>query len=228
MSNLRGIDVSEHNAALNWSHIKNTGEVDFAIIRGGYATTNDLQVFNNISGCVGNNIPIGFYWFSYALTEQDAIAEANSLISVLRTAGITSVPHGLWYDWEYDSDDYATRQGVTITNSIRERFARLFCDTCITAGFSCGLYSNPDYLTKGFQPLINDGYPLWLAEWSVSQPSVNCSIWQYGLTTISGLQMQFDGNVIGDGYTPPTPPTPPTPTNRKKLPFYMYFRRKFY
>lgn len=33
---MTGIDVSKHNGVINWNAVKQSGEVDFAILRAGY------------------------------------------------------------------------------------------------------------------------------------------------------------------------------------------------
>ena len=229
MAVLHGIDVSYANGALDWEAIKLTGEVDFAILRAGYGQNNlDAQFLSNVQGCVDYSIPFGIYWFSYALSEQNATAEGNFACDRLEATGAT-LSLGIWYDWEYDSDDYAAAHGVTITPYIREQFALAFLEACAGRGYSAGIYTNPDYLNRGLQGVVNAGWPLWLAQWGVSSPSRPCSIWQYGITHITGITGDFDGDLMGDDY-PPIPPIPgpgPTPTNKRKMPLWLYLRRYF-
>ena len=163
---------------------------------------------------------IGSYALNVNNAENEGYFAARLCDNLLSNYGITNT-YGIWYDWEYDSDTYAQNQGVTITNAMRAAFAEAFCNKCITMGYTAGIYTNLDYLNnKGMRQVVNDGYPLWLAQWGVQQPSETCSIWQYGLTTIQGVQGQFDGDVISDVW-PPTPPTPPT---RKSMPLWMMLR----
>ena len=65
---LKGIDVSEHQGAINWSQAKASG-VQFTMIRGGYGRNNVDKYFHaNAKGATAAGIPIGMYWFSYAYT----------------------------------------------------------------------------------------------------------------------------------------------------------------
>ena len=114
---LYGIDVSYANGALNWADIANSGQVDFAILRAGYGRNNlDAQFLNNAIGCFTNNIPFGIYWFSYALSVNDAENEGNYASNLadnlLQNLGI-SLAYPIWYDWEYDSDNFASKNGIT-------------------------------------------------------------------------------------------------------------------
>lgn len=173
----KGVDVSTHNGKINWSKVK--GKIDFAMIRAGYSKTFDARVTNNINGCRANRIPYGLYWFSYALTVEDAIKEANTLCDF---ADMCDATYPLAYDWEYGSDNYAAKCGVKMTNAKREEFARAFLNRVEERGYYAMIYTNLDYLSKGFANLISR-YDLWLANWGVSKPKKSCGIWQ---TTDSG------------------------------------------
>lgn len=222
MATIYGIDISENNGQLNWIQIGRTGEVDFAIIRAGYGRNNiDLEYARNVAGCLLENIPIGIYWFSYALSEQDAANEGNYCCDAIESITGTTVPLGVWYDWEYASEDYAINHGVTPTPILRERFALAFCNACISRGYDSGIYTNKDFLSRGMRPVVDAGYPLWLADWDISQPSEQCNIWQYGLTSITGIPGDFDGDAIGDDF-PPFPPKPQPVIATRRFPFYLY------
>lgn len=83
---MKGIDVSVHQGNVNWEAVK-TGGVDYAIIRAGYGrelSQKDKQFENNYTGCKANNIPVGAYWYSYALTVEDAVREAKLSLKCLR------------------------------------------------------------------------------------------------------------------------------------------------
>ena len=168
----KGIDVSTHNGKIDWTKVK--GEIDFAMIRAGYSRTFDAQATNNINGCRANHIPYGLYWFSYALSVEDAIKEANTLCDF---ADMCDASYPLAYDWEYDSDNYAAKCGVKMTNAKREQFAKAFLNRVEERGYYAMIYTNLDYLSKGFANLISR-YDLWLANWGVPKPAKTCGIWQ--------------------------------------------------
>ena len=68
-----GIDVSEWQGDINWSQV----QTDFAVIRAGYgrsALQRDKKFTANYEGCNANNIPCGAYWYSYAVTPEDALS----------------------------------------------------------------------------------------------------------------------------------------------------------
>lgn len=186
-----GIDVSKHNGKIDWNKLR--GKIDFAIIRAGYGNNNiDTQLQNNIRGCEENGIAYGFYWFSYALSEQASIKEANFLCDIADKHNPT---FPLCYDWEYDSDTYAKKKGVTMTNQSRLKFAKAFLKTIESRGYYAMIYSNADYLNKGFRELLNS-YDLWFASWTAKKPEIKMGIWQNSdKGIIAGIQGKVDSNI---------------------------------
>ena len=71
---MKGIDVSRHNGSINWNQVKNDG-VQFAILRAGYGnllSQKDSKFEEFYQGAKAVGIPIGCYWYSYAITPEDA------------------------------------------------------------------------------------------------------------------------------------------------------------
>lgn len=188
---LKGIDVSIHDGKIDWKTVKKN--IDFAIIRAGYGKNNiDKKAVYNVTECTKQNIPIGLYWFSYALSKDMVVKEANYLCDFADKYKIT---YPLCYDWEYDSDEYAKKSKTTITNEMRKTFAIAFLETVKSRGYIPMLYTNIDYLNKGFKDLLNK-YPIWLAQWGVKKPSIDCAIWQDGsIGIIDGIKTKVDTNI---------------------------------
>lgn len=168
-----GIDVSEHNGSINWDKVAQ--HIDFAIIRAGYGKGNiDKYFHRNAKRCTELGIPFGVYWFSYALNEEMARKEAEYCCEAIKNY---NVKYPVCYDWEYDSDSYAQRQGINMSNSKRANFARAFLRCVEENGYYAMNYTNIDYLNKGFNTLTKE-FDTWLAQWNASKPSVFCGIWQ--------------------------------------------------
>jgi len=78
----KGIDVSVHQGDIDWEKVK-SDSVEFAILRAGYGrdvSQKDAQFEKNYVGCKANAIPIGAYWYSYALSAQEAKKEAEACL----------------------------------------------------------------------------------------------------------------------------------------------------
>lgn len=183
---LKGIDVSEHQGRIDWERVK--GNIDFAILRAGYGRNNiDKQFIRNIEECNRLCIPVGIYWFSYAWNEEMAKNEARYVLEAIKGY---RVDYPISYDLEYDTLNYAKKNGVTIGKRLATDMINAFCSTIENAGYKAMNYANPDFINnKFYQSEIN--YPLWLAWYGVSEDKVkayNPAMWQYSESgSISGI-----------------------------------------
>ena len=84
----QGIDVSYHQGTIDWEKVKNSGQVDFAIIRCGIGmdqtNQDDTQWENNTSECERLGIPYGTFLYSYADTVEKARSEAQHVIRLVQ------------------------------------------------------------------------------------------------------------------------------------------------
>lgn len=174
---LKGIDVSEHQGRIDWERVK--GNIDFAILRAGYGRNNiDKQFIRNIEECNRLCIPVGIYWFSYAWNEEMAKNEARYVLEAIKGY---RVDYPISYDLEYDTLNYAKKNGVTIGKRLATDMINAFCSTIEQVGYKAMNYANPDFINnKFYNNEVN--YPLWLAWYSVSEDrakAYNPSMWQY-------------------------------------------------
>ena len=83
---MKGIDVSVHNGKIDWQKVRAAG-IDFAILRAGYgrlASQRDNRFKENYAGAKAAGIPVGAYWYSYAMSEDEARLEADVFLSVIK------------------------------------------------------------------------------------------------------------------------------------------------
>lgn len=185
---LSGIDVSRYQGQINWNLVK----TDFVLIRAGYGkNTLDPQFIRNITECNRLNIPCGVYWFSYALSEQDAANEARRCLEAVRPYRLE---YPVCFDFEYDSVRYAQQNGITITRRMATDFVKSFCDTVEQAKYYAMYYANEDYLNNMFYPQELTAYDLWYARYrpGTDPGREGVGIWQH---TEQGVVVGIDGNV---------------------------------
>lgn len=186
-----GIDVSHWQGDIKWNLVKN--EVSFAIIRAGYGNNNiDDKAEQNVKGCEDNGIPFGLYWFSYAYTPEMARKEAQHLLQFVK--GHTPL-FPLYFDFEYDSVNYAQKNGVAVTNKLLCEMASAFCEELEKAGYYAGIYANSDYVKRMYGEEIFNKYDLWYARWGVSEPDRSVNLWQ---SSDTGTVIGISGNVDCD------------------------------
>lgn len=196
MTRYHGIDASEINGAIDWAAVKAEG-VDFAILRMGYGTRHeDKRLAENYAGARAQGIKVGFYWFSYAISEAEAKAEAEFCVELLAKY---KPDLAVWFDWEYASRDYAERHGVTISDSLLRRMTDIWMDIVAAAGYQIGVYANLDYINNHYGLSYIKAQPLWLAQYDGSVKT-DCAMLQYGQGTVAGkkLDLNYAAELPGD------------------------------
>lgn len=188
MARIKGIDVSAWQGKIDWDEVKKS-HIDFAIIRAGYGVDVDRYFTRNADECTRLSIPFGVYWFSYATSVAKAEMEAEICC---KTISKYKLQYPVCFDFEYDSVEKADKEGVKITSTLMCDIATAFLDKVIENGYCPCLYTNVDFMRRGFEN-IRDKYELWLAHWNVSSPKYYCDMWQYSSTgTINGINGKVD------------------------------------
>lgn len=197
---MKGIDVSYHNGVIDWNKVKQSGMVDFAIIRAGYGkTAMDKQFINNIVGANTAGLKVGIYWFIYAGDEAEAVSNAKKCEDCIGLYKDT-ITMRVWADWEYDSDKRNPQ-----TKESRTAIVKAFCGYLKSKGYDVGVYSNPDYIDNKFGNLSE--YPLWLAKYSSDKGNCSPFMWQYSSSgKIPGIKTKVDMNIYYGDYQETTQP----------------------
>ena len=195
MTLTNGIDVSVHNGTIDWEKARH--HVGFAMIRAGYGKNHiDKQFKRNADECTRLGIPFGVYWFSYALTEADAKAEAEYCLNAIKGYDLL---YPVAFDYEEDSWRNANKQGKTPTAKLITAMAKAFLSAIEARGYYAINYTNIDYLNKYFSELLPK-YDLWLAQWSNTKTK-ECGIWQStSKAKVEGIEGGVDYNTAYKDY----------------------------
>ena len=160
-----GLDVSKWNGTIDWKAVKKAG-IQFVIIRAGYGTGYvDPYFKRNIEAAIENNLLIGVYWFSYSHTFQGAKLEAKKCIKTISPYK-EHITLPVFWDFEYDSVDYAKKNGHSISKNLASGMADTFCTTINSKGFRAGIYTNIDYSNRYFLKETLAKYHTWIAQWT--------------------------------------------------------------
>lgn len=169
MATLKGIDVSNWQGDIDWKKVKESGKVDFAIIRAGSGTSYiDVKLHDNVKGCEENGIPYGFYWFSYAMTMDQAKAEAELCYKAIKDY---SPSYPVFLDQEADDQ-------VALGKTVLADMAKTFCEYLKARDIYVGFYSYLSWVNN----IVGDvsAYDLWVAHIS---SKCGCTkpytMWQY-------------------------------------------------
>lgn len=186
----KGIDLSTHNKVTDWGLVRDN--VDFVILRAGYGNNNiDEKFVPYAQACMGQNIPMGLFWFSYAYTPDMARREALFCIAQARKYKIT---YPIAFDFEYDSVEYAQKKGVNVTKHLVMDMTVAFCEEIRAAGYIPAVYTNKDYSKQYFDltELKSRGYDIWYAYYNKTSDRDDIALWQY---TSIGRVPGISGNV---------------------------------
>lgn len=200
---IEGIDISKWNGTIDFLKVRGAG-VKFAILRSSYRRATDKKFFEYVAGCREAGIHIlGVYHFIYALSNEDALKEAQYCISQVEKAGL---PKGtiIFSDFEYDTVKSAAKKGVTLTRTHCNEFTRLFCEYCASQGYPVGIYTNIDYHKNWYGTDLLNKYIVWLADYK-GDPNYPCLIQQYTSGgSIPGIAGSVDRNrYFGDEFVIP-------------------------
>lgn len=173
---MKGIDVSEHNGAINWQDVVDDGN-EFAIIRLGWGNQHlDKRFYDNFNGALDAGLKVGIYYYSEATDASEAAAEAEFALYVMQDAGITPdmLAMGFWFDEE--NDNWKSER-LTDPAEITD-ICTTFINTLEEAGYHCGLYANYDYLTNVIDMSRLSGVPVWCAQYNSQCDYDGTAIWQ--------------------------------------------------
>jgi GH25 family lysozyme M1 (1,4-beta-N-acetylmuramidase) len=157
-----GIDVSKWNKKIDWESAKADG-VEFAIIRAGYGNGNiDPYAHMNCVKCNSLGIPIGIYWFSYAYSEEMCRNEARKAVA-FANKHLLELP--IYFDFEYDSEDYAEDHNVNVSRETYCKYVTAFCEEVEKLGYYAAFYVNKDYMLRKTTQELRDRFDMWLADY---------------------------------------------------------------
>ena len=161
----KGIDVSKHQAVIDWQRVKASG-IEFAIIRVGYrgstsGTINEDAYFKaNIEGALQNGIEVGVYFYSTSLNEAEALEEAKFTVERIKGYDVT---FPVVFDYEgYTNKNYRT---YGISKEQRTKNCKAFQDYVKAKGYTCMIYGSKGHIRTKFDLDALTDY-LWVARYA--------------------------------------------------------------
>lgn len=196
-----GIDVSSYQGNIDWQLVKEDN-VEFAFLRIGYRgygaegkLCTDEKFSENYSAAHDAGIDLGVYFFSQAASVDEAVEEANYVLSLLEGR---TLEYPIVFDWETvqtgDPEDIPRTEDVmpgTLTLS-----AIAFCETIRDAGYDAMIYTNKKLATIKYDLRQLQDYPVWLAYYDTELDyCYDFDIWQYGTGQVDGIEGEVDINI---------------------------------
>lgn len=192
-----GLDVSSHQGAIDWTAVAESG-IDYVILRAGYRGYGDGSIHEdetfaaNIAAASQAGLKIGVYFFSQALSTEEAEAEAHTVLSLIKDY---QIDYPVYFDWEPVSDENA--RTATISSTDLTACAKRFCETIQEAGYRAGVYFNLNMAQQHYLLYELKDYAFWLAEYQ-DTPSYPFAfgMWQYtNQGYVPGIETSVDLNL---------------------------------
>lgn len=190
-----GIDVSAFQGDIDWEAVAQDN-IDFAIIRIGYRgygsegiIREDENARKNIVEASAAGLNVGVYFYSQAITQEEAVEEAEFVLNIIKDYNIDGP---VVYDWE--NEPGVGMRTDNLDGSIITQCAVGFCERIKSEGYTPAVYFNlTDAYVRYDLDKISD-YIFWYAQHEGEIPAFyyNYNIWQY---SDSGKVNGIDGNV---------------------------------
>lgn len=208
-----GIDVARYQGTINYEWVRNSHLADFVMVRVGYRSmeegiiTEDPNARYNLQEAQRYDIKLGAYFFSTAISEEEAVEEANWVADILDGYAIT-------YPVAYDCEGYNTPDSRQNGLSVEERttIALAFLKAIEERGYEGMFYGSRNEMEGDVQwqvSRIAPEYKIWVAQYPEKPYPVTAAsdytgehhMWQYTQGgNVSGVLQPVDMNVAYFGY----------------------------
>ncbi len=207
-----GIDVARYQGTIDWAQVATSG-VEFAMVRVGYRTDKSREIVAdsnaryNMQEAQKNGIKLGAYFFSTAVNEEEAKAEADWTADYISQYQIT-------YPVAFDCEGFERADSAQygLSASQRTDIAIAFLNRIYERGYTPMFYSSMHEMTgdaKWETSRIEKNYRIWVSQYpSVPYPQTEKSsyqgvhaMWQYtNRGTVAGISQPVDVNIAYFGY----------------------------
>lgn len=193
----KGIDVSKYQGNIDWKSVKEDG-VEYAFIRlglRGYASGEivpDNYYEQNMRGAAEAGVDVGVYFFTQAITVEEAKEEAAYVIEQLEDYEIKCP---VVFDVEMITN--GNGRANTLSKEERTDICIAFCEAIKEAGYIPMIYGNIKCFTKMVDMERLEVYEKWYAFYDQYMYfPYEVSVWQYTESgTVKGIEGKVDMNI---------------------------------
>ncbi len=200
-----GADISKQTGNVNFASLKAAG-VDYVMIRlggRGYSTgqiTLDENFKQNIEGAIAEGLDIGVYFYSQAISQDEANEEANFVVQNLEPYR-AHIKYPVAFDMEFVANDESRIDGLSRED--RTKIATSFLEGVKVAGYVPMVYGDKEWLIKEIDLAKLQDYDVWLAqEADMPDYPYRYAMWQYSTTgVLNGIKGDANLNICFIGYS---------------------------
>lgn len=192
-----GIDVSKYQDYIDFVKVKKSG-IDYCMIRAGARGYGSGQLIEdeyfaeNLKRASDAGLDIGVYFYSQAVSKEEAVEEANFVLE--RLEGYT-IKYPIAFDMEMVITDKARTD--SLSKAERTDIAKAFLETISASGYKTAIYGNKEWLIKRIDMSKLSGYDVWLAqEQDIPDYPYSFTMWQYSTKgSVDGIVGWVDMNI---------------------------------
>lgn len=193
-----GIDISKWQGKnFDLQAAKDNYDIEFVIIKCGGSDKGvyrDSQFENNYNKAKAAGLSCGSYWFSKALTVEEAQRDAEYCYKLLQGKQF-ELP--IYIDVENKEQ---LRVGVNRLTAIIDAF----CDYLEKRGYYVGIYSSKSFFKTYMDDNYLKKYAHWVAAWNYVKPilesGATVGLWQFGGETNKLKSNKINGQTVDQDY----------------------------
>ena len=163
-----GIDVAKYQGTIDWEQVAAAG-MDFAIVRVGYRglvsgeITEDTNARYNLQQAEKAGLKLGAYFFSTAISKEEAIEEANWVADFL-------APYPITYPIAYNCEGFGDPENrqYSLSKSERTDIALAFLKQIEKRGYEAMFYASKNEMEEDAKwevSRIEPDYKIWVAQY---------------------------------------------------------------
>ncbi len=198
----KGIDVSKYQGDIDWAAVASDG-VEYAFVRlglRGYGSGKlvlDEFYDQNMRGASAAGIKTGVYFFTQAVTVEEAVEEADYVLDNIKDYDVS---YPIVFDVEMIVNDDG--RANNLSQKDRTDIAIAFCDKIKAAGYTPMIYGNVKCFTKLLDMTRLNDYEKWYAFYDdYMYMPYDVGIWQYTERgKVAGINTGVDLNISFKAY----------------------------
>ena len=200
-----GVDISKHTGKIYFPSLKAAG-VDYVMIRlgsRGYSTgqiTLDENFKENIEGAIEAQLDVGVYFYSQAISQDEAVQEANFVVQNLEPYR-GKVKYPIAFNMGFVSNDKSRIEGLSREDKTTVTVS--FLEGIKAAGYVPMVYGDKEWLLKEVDLTKLQDFDVWLSqEEDIPDYPYLYSMWQYDTDgVLNGIDGGADLNICFVGYS---------------------------
>ncbi len=193
----QGVDISKENGEVDFRKLKKDG-IDFVMVRLGYRGYESGQIvldeeyFDSIQLANEAGLAVGVYFESQAVTVEEALEEAEFVITKLIEMRVT---YPVVFDLGLVANDTSRIENLPKTQLTE--ITNAFCNRIKEVGYKPMVYGNKYWLLRKIDLTMLGDYDIWLAQKGETPDyPYEFAMWQYSSTgTINGISGDVNMNI---------------------------------